>query len=210
MNSSPYIATVESLIFAAQAPVSAADIKYCIENSMALSLNIEEIEQAIDELTQRYKAPEYGIEIREIAGGYEFKSKPEHFAFIAEHIKLNHRKKLSKAAMESLAIIAYKQPVSKSEVEQIRGVNSDHSIQKLLEKELIEIKGRSEGPGKPILFGTSLRFMEYFGLRDLGDLPKIKDFGIPQQEIGEPAPIEELVSIESMHVSVPVIKDDDE
>ena len=95
--------------------------------------------------------------------------------------------------MESLAIIAYKQPISKSEVEQIRGVNSDHSIQKLLEKELIEITGRSEGPGKPILLGTSNRFMEYFGLKNLSELPKLKDLAMPENEIGEPAPIEETV-----------------
>ncbi|HEX5626122.1 MAG TPA: SMC-Scp complex subunit ScpB, partial [Saprospiraceae bacterium] len=98
------------------------------------------------------------------------------------------------AAMESLAIIAYKQPISKSEVEQIRGVNSDHSIQKLMEKELIEIVGRSEGPGKPILLGTSQRFMEYFGLKSMADLPKLKDFATAEQAIGEPAPIEEEVA----------------
>ena len=104
--------------------------------------------------------------------------------------------------MESLAIIAYKQPVTKSEIEQIRGVNSDHSIQKLLEKELIEINGRSEGPGKPILFGTSSRFMEYFGLKSLTELPKLKDFHMPTQEIGEASPIEEDVIISTNEATV--------
>ena len=133
--------------------------------------------------------------------------KPAHFNLVAEHIKLNNRRKLTKSAMESLAVIAYKQPISKSEVEQIRGVNSDHSIQKLLEKELIEIKGRSEGPGKPILLGTSTRFMEYFGLKNLADMPRIKDFAMPENEIGEAAPIEETVPY---HQAEPHESSDDE
>lgn len=188
-----YLPAVESLIFAAPQPITAVDIKYCLENSMALSLNLEEIEMTITELQKRYEPENFGIELKEIAGGYQFLSKPDHFAIIAEHIKLNNRKKLTKSAMESLAVIAYKQPISKSEVEQIRGVNSDHSIQKLLEKELIEIKGRSEGPGKPILLGTSTRFMEYFGLKNLAEMPRIKDFAMPDHEIGEAAPIEETI-----------------
>ena len=186
-----FVPAIESLIFASPNPISLSEIKYCIENSSALSIPAEEIESALQTIESRYKSEEYGIELKEIAGGYQFLSKPDHFNLIAEHIKLNNRKKLTRAAMESLAIVAYKQPVTKSEVEQIRGVNSDHSIQKLLEKELIEITGRSEGPGKPILFGTSQRFMEYFGLKSLTELPKLKDFHMPSQEIGEPSPIEE-------------------
>ncbi len=189
----PYIPAVESLLFVSPQPISAADIKYCIENSSSVSLDIDQIEDAIYDIMQRYSGDEFGIELKEIAGGYQFLSKPAYFEVVAEHIKMTNRKKLSKAALESLSIIAYKQPISKSEVEQIRGVNSDHSIQKLMEKELIEIIGRSEGPGKPFLLGTSQRFMEYFGLKDLGDLPKLKDFGQPENEIGEPAPIEETV-----------------
>jgi segregation and condensation protein B len=192
MNS--YVPAVESLLFVSPQPITAADIKYCIENSLSVSLNIDEIEDAIQEVMERYSGDEYGIELKEIAGGFQFLSKPAHFPVVAEHIKLTNRKKLSKAALESLAIIAYKQPISKTEVEQIRGVNSDHSIQKLMEKELVEIVGRSEGPGRPFLLGTSQRFMEYFGLKDMSDLPKLKDFAQPENEIGEPAPIEETVA----------------
>ncbi|MBK8451348.1 MAG: SMC-Scp complex subunit ScpB [Saprospiraceae bacterium] len=136
---------------------SPADIKYCIENSLSVSLGVDEIEDAIFQITERYGDDSFGIELKEIAGGYQFLSKPAHFQVVAEHIKITNRKKLSKAAMESLAIIAYKQPISKSEIEQIRGVNSDHSIQKLMEKELVEIVGRSEGPGKPFLLGNYSR-----------------------------------------------------
>lgn len=186
-----FVPAIESLIFASTSPITMSEIKSCLENSAALSLPMEDIESAIAIIDSRYKSEEFGIELKEIAGGYQFLSKPAHFTLIAEHIKLNNRKKLSRAAMESLAIVAYKQPVTKSEIEQIRGVNSDHSIQKLLEKELIEISGRSEGPGKAILFVTSQKFMEYFGLKNLTELPKLKDFHIPVQEIGEQEPIEQ-------------------
>ncbi|MBK6861848.1 MAG: SMC-Scp complex subunit ScpB [Saprospiraceae bacterium] len=196
MNSNPYLPAVESLLFVSPQPITKADLKYCIENSLSVSLDPEIIEQAIDQITNRYLSDDFGIELKEIAGGYQFLSKPAHFQVVAEHIKMTNRKKLSKAAMESLAIVAYKQPISKSEIEQIRGVNSDHSVQKLMEKELIEIVGRSEGPGKPFLLGTSQRFMEYFGLKSLTDLPKLKDFTLADQEIGEPAPIEELSTLD--------------
>ncbi len=190
MNLNPYTPAVESLLFVSPQPITPAEIKYCLENSLALSLHLEDVEEAIKQITERYLPDSFGIELKEIAGGYQFLSKPAHFPVIAEHIKLTNKKKLTKAAMESLAIIAYKQPISKSEIEQIRGVNSEHSIQKLMEKELVEIVGRSEGPGKPFLLGTSHRFMEYFGLKSLADLPKLKDFALPENEIGEPAPIE--------------------
>ena len=187
-----YLPAIEGLIFASPTPISLAEIKYCLENSFAVSMAQEEIESVIQKIEDRYKSEEFGIELKEIAGGYQFLSKPDHFNLIAEHIKLNNRKKLSRAAMESLAIIAYKQPVTKSEIEQIRGVNSDHSIQKLLEKELIEINGRSEGLG----------FMEYFGLKSLTELPKLKDFHMPTQEIGEASPIEEDVIISTNEATV--------
>jgi segregation and condensation protein B len=210
MLQNPYVPAVESLLFVSPQPITAADIKYCIENSLTLSLEVEQIEDAIDEIMQRYSTEEYGIELKEIAGGFQFLSKPAHFGVVAEHIKLTNRKKLSKAAMESLAIIAYKQPISKADVEQIRGVNSDHSIQKLMEKELVEIVGRSEGPGKPYLLGTSQRFMEYFGLKDLSDLPKLKDFAQPENEIGEPAPIEETVADALMIIDNPEPENENE
>jgi segregation and condensation protein B len=94
-----------------------------------------------------------------------------------------------------LAIIDYKQPVSRSEIEQIRGVNADYAIDKLLEKEMIEIAGRSQGPGKPLLYATSGKFMDYFGLKSMDDLPQLKEFQVPDEEIGEHSPLEEVVSL---------------
>lgn len=207
MEPNIYQPAIESLIFTAPQAIQIEEIKYCLENTYGLSLELSNIEELIDQIKERYHADHFGIELRDIAGGLQFMSKPAHFNVVAEYIKLNNKKKLTKASMESLAIIAYKQPISKSEVEQIRGVNSDHSIQKLLEKELVEIKGRSEGPGKPILFGTSSRFMEYFGLNSLADLPKLKDFSSPENEVGEPAPIEEFVEINTY--SIENLKEDE-
>ncbi|MBK7231078.1 MAG: SMC-Scp complex subunit ScpB [Saprospiraceae bacterium] len=198
METNQFIPAIESLIFAAPQAIQKEDIKYCLENSQGLSIHMEEIESALEIIQLRYQSPDFGIELKEIGEGFQFLSKPDYFPLIADYIKINNRKKLTRAAMESLAIIAYKQPISKSEVEQIRGVNSDHSIQKLLEKELVEIKGRSEGPGKPILLGTSNRFMEYFGLKSLKDLPKLKDFAMPDQEIGEAPAIEETIELHSV------------
>lgn len=201
METTNYIPAIESLIFTAPQAIQKEEIKYCLENSHGLSIQMDEIEACLEAIKERYSSADYGIELKEIGGGYQFLSKPDYFDIIADYIKLNNRKKLSKAAMESLAIIAYKQPISKSEVEMIRGVNSDHSIQKLLEKELIEIKGRSDAPGKPILMGTSNRFMEYFGLKSLAELPKLKDFELPQQEIGSASPIEENIDRSPLLIS---------
>lgn len=129
--------------------------------------------------------------MRKIAGGYQFLTKPSYYNVISEHLKLENKKKLSRAMMETLSIIAYKQPVIKSEIEHIRGVSSDYTIQKLLEKELVEIGGRSDTPGRPLLYRTSGKFMNYFGLNDLNDLPKLKEFATDENQIGEQAPLEE-------------------
>ena len=112
-------------------------------------------------------------------------TKPEYQASIGIFLRQQSKKQLSASAMETLAIIAYKQPVTKSEVEQIRGVSCDYAIQKLLEKELVQIKGKSDGIGRPILYGTSRKFEEHFGIKSLKDLPTPKDFSAEDNKIGE-------------------------
>ena len=112
-------------------------------------------------------------------------TKPAYQASICILLKQQSKKRLSNSALETLAIIAYKQPITKSEAEQIRGVNCDYSVQKLLEKELVEVKGKSEGVGRPILYGTSQKFMDYFGINDLKDLPAPKDFNKEENSVGE-------------------------
>ena len=111
-------------------------------------------------------------------------TKPAYQASIGILLKQQSKKRLSTSALETLSIIAYKQPVTKSEIEQIRGVNCDYTVQKLLEKELVEIKGKAESIGRPLLYGTSTRFMDYFGINSIKDLPTPKDFSPPENEIG--------------------------
>lgn len=130
------------------------------------------------------------MELMHISGGYQFMTKVEYSALIQAHLKNTHRKKLSKAAMETLAVIAYKQPVTKPEIELIRGVGCDYQIQKLLEKEYVAIVGRADTAGKPMLYGTSEKFMDHFGLGSMADLPTLKEMVTSDSEIGEGDPIE--------------------
>jgi segregation and condensation protein B len=112
-------------------------------------------------------------------------SKPAYQSSIGILLKQQSKKRLSNSALETLSIIAYKQPVTKSQIEQIRGVNCDYTTQKLLEKELIEILGKADSIGRPLLYGTSAKFMEYFGINDLSELPTPKDFSSEDNTIGE-------------------------
>lgn len=159
---------------------------------MEQTFALEDIEAAIGHIHERYQKDDFAIEVVAIAGGYQFMTKGAYHGTVAAWLKQTTKKRLSQAAIETLSIIAYKQPVTKSEVEAIRGVNCDYTLQKLLEKELVSIIGRSEGPGRPLLYGTSVKFMDYFGLKSLKDLPQPKDFKIPESEIGERAPMEEV------------------
>ncbi|MDB5153808.1 MAG: scpB, partial [Mucilaginibacter sp.] len=127
----------------------------------------------------------FAIELVNISNGYQFLTKKNYHSVISLLQLQRSKKKLSPAALETLAIIAYKQTVTKLEIEQIRGVNSEYSIQKLLEKELITIIGKSETVGRPILYSTSHQFMDYFGINDLSELPQIKEFTDNSVSIGE-------------------------
>ncbi|HZB12775.1 MAG TPA: SMC-Scp complex subunit ScpB, partial [Chryseolinea sp.] len=119
------------------------------------------------------------------AGGYQFLTKPAYQASIGIMLKQQSKKRLSTSAMETLSIIAYKQPISKTEIENIRGVNCDYAVQKLLDKGLIEITGKAETIGRPMLYGTTTKFMEYFGLNDIAQLPTPKEFVTEVNSIGE-------------------------
>ncbi len=152
-----------------------------------------DIASSIEQIKARFSADDFAIELVEIAGGLQFMTKGAYHSVIGTWLKQTTKKRLSQAAIETLSIIAYKQPVTKTDLEAIRGVSCDYSLQKLLEKELVSIVGRSDGPGRPLLYGTSIKFMDYFGLKSMNDLPKPKDFKEPDSEIGERAPIEEDV-----------------
>ena len=120
-------------------------------------------------------------------------TKPIYHNSVGTYLRQTIRRRLSQAALETLSIVAYKQPVSKTELEQIRGVSCDYAIQKLLEKELVEIQGRSDAPGRPLVYGTSEKFMDYFGIKSLKDLPKPKDFKDVENAIGENSTMETVI-----------------
>lgn len=145
----------------------------------------EHIQEAILDLQGKYQLDEFSFGLEHLAGGYQFLTKPAYQSSISILLKQQSQKRLSTAQLETLSIIAYKQPVTKTEIEHIRGVSCDYSIQKLLEKELVAIKGKSDSVGKPLLYGTSDKFMEYFGINNLGDLPQPKDFSQEANQIGE-------------------------
>jgi segregation and condensation protein B len=166
---------IEALIFASEQSIAAADLLTLVNHSLSLTLTEEEIASQIETIKEKYTSDDFVYELVEISNGFQFLSKKEYHELLNQLIIHREKKKLSTAAMETLAIIAYKQPITKSEIELIRGVNCDYSVQKLLEKDLIAISGRSSGPGKPILYETSQSFMDHFGLRNQKDLPQLKD-----------------------------------
>ncbi|MEM6964348.1 MAG: SMC-Scp complex subunit ScpB [Bacteroidota bacterium] len=184
---------IESLIFTAERPITFDEIADVLEATFETQFRQGEIEGALSEIAQKYQRDDFAFEMVGIANGYQFLTKGAYFNTVATYLKQTTKKKLSRAALETLSIIAYKQPVSKPEMEKIRGVSCDYALQKLLEKELVTITGRAETVGKPLLYATSEKFMDYFGLKNISDLPKPKDFKTPEETIGEAAPIEEEV-----------------
>ena len=178
----PYI---EALIFAAEEPISAQQISRLIKLKFENNPGTEEIRKIVQQLIEKYNSDEHGIHISIIGEGYQFYTKGAYHDVVEIFIRENNRRKLSKAALETLAIIAYKQPVTKAEIEGVRGVNCDYTVQKLLDKELVEITGRNEGPGRPMVYATSPKFMNYFGLNNLKDLPQLKEFEAPDNTVGD-------------------------
>lgn len=170
-----YTLHIESLIFAAPRPISVDDIVSTLSEVFEVDIQFSEVEQAINSIINKYHNEAHAIEVVELSGGFTFMSKPAHHHVLAVYLRQTENKKLSKAALETLSIIAYKQPCTRTDVESIRGVNCDYAIQKLLEKDLVHIIGRNEGPGKPLIYGTSETFMNYFGLKSISDLPKLKE-----------------------------------
>ncbi len=182
---------IEALIFCSPVPIKLADIKNCLSEMFNADVPEEDIINAIRRIEEKYQAEDYAFQLYRAAGGYQFLTKPAYQASISILLKQQSRKRLSTSAMETLSIIAYKQPISKPEIEAIRGVNCDYAIHKLLEKGLIEITGKSDSIGRPMLYGTSAKFMEYFGINDLSELPVPKDFSQEINTIGEDADLKE-------------------
>ncbi len=179
MEISEIIPHIEVLIFASEKPLTSPDIVELINNTFGFleeRISTDQVDAAVNGIKEKYDSEFYPFEVRESGGGWQFLTKKDYNQTIAQLNGDKFLKRLSNAALETLAIIAYKQPITKGEIESIRGVNTDYSIQKLLEKELILISGRSENmPGKPLLYVTSKTFMDYFGINSPEDLPKIKE-----------------------------------
>jgi segregation and condensation protein B len=176
---------IEALIFCSPTPIRVADIRNCLSEMFNADIPEEDIRSAIERIEARYQSDDYAFQLYRSAGGYQFLTKPAYQASISILLKQQSKKRLSTSAMETLSIIAYKQPISKPDIEAIRGVNCDYAIQKLLEKGLIEITGKADSVGRPLLYGTSQKFMEYFGINDLSELPVPKDFTNEANTIGE-------------------------
>lgn len=170
---------VEALIFASEKPLTAVEIVELVNNAFGFmddKVTMDQVETSINGINEKYQSEFYPFELRQSGGGWQFLTKKEFHSTIAQLNGDKFLKRLSTAALETLAIIAYKQPITKSEIEAIRGVNCDYSIQKLLEKELIIISGRNEQMvGKPLIYATSRHFMDYFGINTSDELPKISE-----------------------------------
>jgi segregation and condensation protein B len=180
-------AIVEALIFASPEPVTLKALVKLLDGESK-----DDIVQAIDELKEQYSRPG-GLQIVEVAGGWEIVTRPELHEWVRRMFHERTTQKLSVAALETLAVIAYKQPVTAPEVAEIRGVNTVGVLGTLMERKLVKIVGRKQVVGRPFLYGTTREFLERFGLNDLSDLPKVEDmsellgFELPAS-VGEPAP----------------------
>jgi len=179
MEISQIIPHIEALIFASDKALSNEEIIELINNALGFiedRADFNQIETAIQGIKEKYDSEFYAFELKQSGGGWQFLTKPMYHKTIALLNGDKFLKKLSSAALETLAIIAYKQPITKSEIESIRGVNCDYAVQKLLEKDLIIISGRNEDAvGKPLIYATSKSFMDYFGINSASDLPKINE-----------------------------------
>ncbi len=167
---------IEALIFASDEPISSDKIRSIIvEQEDQIEIDEETVEKFIDKLNERYDEGGSSFRIVPLAGGFTFATQPKYHYWLSVFQHQNAFRKLSQSAIETLAIIAYRQPITKPEVDQIRGVDSGYIIRQLMEKTLIEVFGRSDSPGKPLLYRTSKHFLRHFGLNEVGELPKPRE-----------------------------------
>ena len=170
---------IEALIFASDKPLTTLEITELVNNALSFmddKITLDKVEASLEGIAEKYSADFYPFEVKQIGGGWQFLTRKEFHKTIAQLNGDKFLKRLSAASLETLAIIAYKQPITKGEIESIRGVSCDYSVQKLLEKELVYISGRNEKqPGHPLLYSTSKNFMDYFGINSADELPKIRE-----------------------------------
>ena len=176
-NLTTLIPHIEALIFASEKPLTSLELTELLNNVFSdEKITLDQVETAVEGIVEKYSSEFYPFEMKQIGGGWQFLTKNDFHKTVVQLNGEKFLKRLSAASLETLAIIAYKQPVTKGEIEAIRGVSSDYAVQKLLEKELIIISGRNEKlPGHPLVYSTSRNFMDYFGINSADDLPKIKE-----------------------------------
>jgi segregation and condensation protein B len=162
---------IEALLFSSERPLTLEQVKKVLDG-----VETDQIRRTLEELHSEYEASNRGIRVIEVAGGFQMITAPAFSTFLKKLYKQRRVERLSKPALETLAIIAYKQPVTKLEIESLRNVNVDGVIGNLLDKNLVRIAGRRKAPGRPYVFATSRQFLEYFGLKSLEELPKMEDF----------------------------------
>ncbi len=172
-----YLSVIEALIFSSDEPLNENDIIRAIKgiDGEEIEISVQDVQNCIEELNNKYENSQTAFRIIKIANGYSFATTESNAKYVGFLSSEKSKRRLSQAALETLAIIAYKQPVTKPELEQIRGVNSDYILTTLLEKNLITITGRAETVGRPLLYGTTDEFLKYFGLYNLSDLPKPRE-----------------------------------
>ena len=175
---------IEAILFAAEAPMKPEQLIELFKEDDFEGITLDEslLEVIIEGLEEKYKDDRFVFELRRIDGGFQLFTKRVYYPYIRHAALVKNQKKLSKASLETLSIIAYRQPISKTEVEFVRGVNCDYAVRKLLDKNLIEIRGRSEAAGRPLLYGTTPHFMEYFGINSIKDLPRIDEVTVDESE----------------------------
>jgi segregation and condensation protein B len=170
---------LEALFFASDEPLTPRQVNEILgdldENDRPRRISEESILKAIEELNMELEATNRTFRIVKVAGGYQFATLPRFAHWLGRMVREKSKRKLSQAALESLAVIAYKQPVTKPEIEAIRGVNADYVLHSLLERNLVTIVGRAATPGRPLLYGTTREFLKHFGLNDLSELPKPRE-----------------------------------
>ncbi len=196
---------IEALIFATEHPITIEEMKAVLDVTFETEFQEEDLLKGVDAVKEKFSDPQFAFEVIEIAKGFQFLTKPSFHNSVGTYLKQTIKKRLSQAALETLSIVAYKQPISKTEMEQIRGVSCDYAIHKLLEKELVEIQGRSDAPGRPLVYGTSEKFMDYFGIKSIQDLPKLKDFKEVENQIGEASSLDEVVETVNEPIAEPIV-----
>ncbi len=163
---------IESIIFASTEPLPVDRLQECIQRE---GINGAFIGSVIDGLNRKYETGGLSFRIIKIAGGYQFATLPQYDKWLSRLFKTKADRKLTQSSLEVLAIIAYRQPITRSEIEKIRGVNADWTLRSLMEKNLVTVVGREDVPGRPLLFGTTKQFLEHFGLNAISELPKLKE-----------------------------------